>query len=131
MAIRKPMNALKPKEARSALGRVEPASLTSSLIWTAQSKPIEEMMGLSRPTIVAVPLEFQPPPLVNWVHTVFASAVGARVQSVIKMATIPRTWRINSNPSTKGNFFASTVLKKMAKEVIAMMSRVPCHAFAT
>jgi hypothetical protein len=80
MAMTNPRRALKPKAESMALGRVVEASLTSSDMWTAQSKPISDRTGESRPTMKAVPSLFQPPPLANSVKTCFAGAVGARTQ---------------------------------------------------
>jgi hypothetical protein len=59
------------------------ASLTSSDMWTAQSKPIRERTGESRPTMKAVPSLFHSPPLANSVKTLSAGAVGARTQRTI------------------------------------------------
>jgi hypothetical protein len=80
MAMTKPSRALKPKADSMARGRVVEASLTSSDMWTAQSKPMSERTGESRPTMKAVPELFQPPPLVKEVKTWWAGAVGARTQ---------------------------------------------------
>ena len=43
------------------------------------------------------------------------------------MAKKPTTWRTRRRPSTRGSFLARAVLKKIAKAVTAMTSRVPCH----
>jgi hypothetical protein len=50
---------------------------------TAQSKPMRERTGESRPTMKAVPSLFQPPPLAKEVKTCFAEAVGARTQRTV------------------------------------------------
>jgi len=80
MAMMKPRRALKAKALSMARGRVVEASLTSSDMCTAQSKPIRESTGESRPTMKAVPLLFQAPPLAKVVKTWVAGAVGARTQ---------------------------------------------------
>ena len=90
MAITKPSRALKPKADSMARGRVVEASLTSSLMCTAQSKPISERTGESSPTMKAVPELFQPPPLVKEVKTWWAGAVGARTQRTEMVLVVGR-----------------------------------------
>lgn len=98
---------------------------------TAQSKPIKDTIGLSKPTIKAVPSEFQPPAFVNCVKTSRAFAVGASTHRVTTIAKRPSTCRTSKSPSTMGSLLAKTVLKMMAKVATAMTSSVPCQLWAT
>lgn len=89
------------------------------------------VIAVTKPTIVAVPSLFHSPLFENLVKTVFASLIGASAQSGIMMMKRPATWRMSTNASTKGSFFARKVLKMTAKRAIAIVIRVPCHRSKT
>ena len=100
-------------------------------ICTPQSKPSMERMDVDKPTITDVPLEFHPPPLVNSVKTAVAVFRGARTHRGMTIAKRPTMCIIKINPSTIGNFLARNVLKRIAKEVMAITSIVPCQRSKT
>lgn len=86
-----------------------------------------EVMVVDKPTNVAVPALFQPPPLLNVVNTAWALSRGASTHNGMMMANRPITWIIKINPSTKGRFLARKVLNKIENVEMAITSMVPCH----
>lgn len=94
---------------------------------TEQSYPIIEVMVVDRPTSVAVPGLFHPPPLLNSVKTALGLFRGASTHKGMIIANNPMTWRIKINPSTMGKFLARKVLKRIENVVIAIINKVPCQ----
>ena len=146
ITMMKPSIALRITAQVMALGNVSDASLISSAIGsyrlalhaetdtvphlhicTPQSKPNMDTMEVDRPTITDVPVLLHPPPLLNSVKTAAAVFLGASTHKGITIANRPTIWIIRISPSTIGSFLAKKVLKRIAKEVIAMTSMVPCQ----
>lgn len=86
-----------------------------------------DTIDVDKPTMTDVPVLLHPPPLVNCVKTFLALFLGDKTHRGITIAKSPTMWIIKINPSIMGSFLAKNVLNRIAKVVIAMMSRVPCQ----
>lgn len=128
MAIRKPKAAFGPTVHIIALGIVIEASWSSSDMCTEQSYPIKAVNGAVNPIIDESPVVGQPPLFSKWNRTSDAFPRGARTHIGMNTAKKPARWRIKIQPSTKGSRTARKVLKKMAKTMMPMVSKVACHA---
>lgn len=94
----------------------------------AASDPKSDTVGDRIPTKHATPLVDQPG-LLNSVNTLLACVLGARIHMGVIIAKKPRTWRINTVPSTNGSFRARNVLKMPQIAVTAIASKVTCQVW--
>lgn len=112
------------------LGSVSEASLISSDICTAQSKPSMDPRGVNKPIIVARPTVGQLPPLKKSSKATRALFFeGAITSRGMMMAKRPKMWITRMIISIIGSCLAIAVLKMMANVTTAMTRRVPCQAW--
>ena len=84
--------------------------------------------GAVSPIIEDKPVVGQPPLFSKFNRTSDAFPRGDNTHIGMKTAKNPAKCRIRMQPSTKGSRTARNVLKKMAKSMTAIVSRVACHA---
>lgn len=100
-------------------------------MWTTQSNPHKEPIGVSKPIIADKPVTGHPPPFVKVNRASEAVARGERIHNGTIMAKRPIMWTIRTIPSKAGSLFTKTVLNRTQNPVIAQTRRVPCHRSKT
>ena len=96
-------------------------------IWTAQSNPNNEPMGVKRPIMADKPIVGHPPPFEKVIRASVAVARGERTHKVITTARKPIIWMHRTMLSTTGSLLARAVLNITQNAVIAQTSKVPCQ----
>lgn len=84
--------------------------------------------GAVSPIIEDKPVVGQPPLFSKLSRTSDALPRGDNTHIGTKTAKNPAKCKMRIQPSTNGSRTARNVLKKMAKSMIAIVSRVACHA---
>jgi len=100
-------------------------------MWTTQSNPNKEFIGVRRPIMADRPIEGHPPPFVKVSRASLALDRGDKIHSGTATAKSPIMWMMRTIPSTAGNLFARKVLKTTQNITIAQTIRVPCHRSGT
>lgn len=98
---------------------------------TEQSYPIKTFRGVTKPMTADSPVVGQPPLLTNDSSAVCGDARGAMTHNGTMMAKMPQRCKIKMTPSIRGSFTASSVLKKMAEAMTAIVRSVACHLCGT
>lgn len=96
-------------------------------MWTAQSKPNKEPMGVRRPIMADKPNVGHPPPFEKVIRASVTVARGERIHNGITTARKPIIWMHRTIPSTTGSLLARAVLNITQNAVIAQTSKVPCQ----